>query len=68
MSCSSSKSGIMEIPDVLVVTKADLGPVAVRAVSDLRAALLALDSDATEVIAVSSVAPSIGDRRAGRCA
>ena len=33
------KSGIMEIPDVLVVTKADLGDVAVRARRDLHAAL-----------------------------
>src|SRR5581483_7149057 len=29
------KAGIMEVPDVLVVTKADLGRVATRAVSDL---------------------------------
>jgi GTPase len=54
------KSGIMEIPDVLVVTKADLGQMAGRAVSDLRAALLSLGSDATDVIAVSSVAPRSG--------
>ena len=38
------KSGIMEIPDVLVVTKADLGQVAVRALGDLRAALRSLGS------------------------
>ena len=54
------KSGIMEIPDVLVVTKADLGQVATRAVSDLRAALLSVGSDATEVIAVSSLPPASG--------
>src|SRR3954453_10963051 len=39
------KSGIMEIPDVLVVTKADLGVIATRAVRDLRAALRSLGSD-----------------------
>src|SRR3712207_1888786 len=36
------KSGIMEIPDVLVVTKADLGTAALRARRDLHAALRSL--------------------------
>jgi LAO/AO transport system kinase len=54
------KSGIMEIPDVLVVTKADLGQVAVRTLSDLRSALRSLGADATEVVAVSSVPPTSG--------
>ncbi|MGI8506840.1 MAG: ArgK/MeaB family GTPase, partial [Solirubrobacteraceae bacterium] len=54
------KSGIMEIPDVLVVTKADLGRAATRALSDLRAALRSLGSDGTDVLAVSSVAPPFG--------
>ena len=36
------KSGIMEIPDVLVVTKADLGPIALRSRRDLSAALRSL--------------------------
>lgn len=36
------KSGIIEIPDVFVVNKADLGAVAERAKSDLRAALDAI--------------------------
>jgi LAO/AO transport system kinase len=54
------KAGIMEIPDVLVVTKADLGRVATRAVSDLGAALSSLGSDTTPVLAVSSVAPPSG--------
>jgi LAO/AO transport system kinase len=54
------KAGIMEIPDVLVVTKSDLGRVAQRAVSDLRAALRALGSTETAVVAVSSVAPPAG--------
>ena len=43
------KAGIMEVPDVLVVTKADLGVVATRAVRDLRAALRSLGDRATEV-------------------
>jgi LAO/AO transport system kinase len=54
------KSGIMEIPDVLVVTKADLGRVATRALSDLRAALRSLGSTDTDVLAVSSVSPASG--------
>jgi LAO/AO transport system kinase len=54
------KAGIMEIPDVLVVTKADLGPVATRAVADLHAALQALGSPGTAVVAVSSLAPPSG--------
>jgi LAO/AO transport system kinase len=53
------KSGIMEIPDVLVVTKADLGHVAARARADLEAALRSLDSAST-VVSVSSVAPPAG--------
>jgi LAO/AO transport system kinase len=53
------KAGIMEVPDVLVVTKADLGPVAERAVRDLRAALRAL-GDGAPVVAVSSVHPVSG--------
>jgi LAO/AO transport system kinase len=54
------KSGIMEVPDVLVVTKADLGRVAVRAVSDLQAALLSLGVSDTEVLSVSALAPPVG--------
>jgi LAO/AO transport system kinase len=54
------KAGIMEIPDVLVVTKADLPKLARRAVADLTAALRALGSPPTEVIAVSSIAPTSG--------
>jgi LAO/AO transport system kinase len=53
------KAGIMEVPDVLVVTKADLGPVADRAVRDLRAALRAI-GDRAPVVAVSSVHPVQG--------
>jgi LAO/AO transport system kinase len=54
------KSGIMEIPDVLVVTKADLGQVADRALADLRSALRSLGSGDTAVVAVSSVPPPTG--------
>jgi len=54
------KSGIMEVPDVLVVTKADLGQVAERAMADLAAALSALGSPDTQVLAVSSIAPTSG--------
>jgi len=54
------KSGIMEIPDVLVVTKADLGQVATRALSDLRAALRSLGCADTAVLKVSSVGSGTG--------
>jgi LAO/AO transport system kinase len=54
------KSGIMEIPDVLVVTKSDLGQVAIRALSDLRAALRSLGSHDTPALTVSAVPPPTG--------
>jgi LAO/AO transport system kinase len=54
------KSGIMEIPDVLVVTKADLGQIALRTVRDVSAALRSLGSSATRVLAVSSLPPAQG--------
>jgi LAO/AO transport system kinase len=54
------KSGIMEIPDVLVVTKADLGEPALRARRDLHAALRSLGARSTAVVAVSSVPPPTG--------
>jgi LAO/AO transport system kinase len=54
------KAGIMEVPDVLVVTKADLGAAATRALTDLRAALTALGATDTAVLAVSSIAPARG--------
>jgi LAO/AO transport system kinase len=50
----------MEIPDVLVVTKADLGDVAVRALRDLRAALRALGARDVGVVSVSSIPPVAG--------
>jgi LAO/AO transport system kinase len=54
------KSGIMEIPDVLVVTKADLGTIAMRAKRDVSAALRSLGSSSTKVVAVSSLSPPQG--------
>ncbi|MDQ2761647.1 MAG: ArgK protein [Actinomycetota bacterium] len=54
------KAGIMEVPDVLVVTKADLGRVAMRALSDLRSALRSLGARETAVLSVSSVSPPAG--------
>jgi LAO/AO transport system kinase len=52
------KAGIMEVPDVLVVTKADLSE-AKRSIADLNAALQALGAD-TRVVATSAAAPSSG--------
>ncbi|HVS28766.1 MAG TPA: GTP-binding protein, partial [Solirubrobacteraceae bacterium] len=54
------KAGIMEIPDVLAVTKSDLGDVALRARSDLQSALHSLGSDDTDLVAVSSIPPTQG--------
>ncbi len=54
------KSGIMEIPDVLVVTKGDLGQIAMSTRRDLSAALRSLGSRATPVLAISSLPPAQG--------
>ena len=54
------KAGIMEVPDVLVVTKADLGDIALRARRDLSAALRSLGSRDTKVVSVSSLPPPSG--------
>jgi LAO/AO transport system kinase len=54
------KSGIMEIPDVLVVTKADLGKPALNARRDLSAALRSLGRRSTPALAVSSLPPPSG--------
>jgi LAO/AO transport system kinase len=54
------KAGIMETPDVLVVTKADLGDIAMATRRDLNAALRALRARETRVVAVSSIAPVEG--------
>jgi LAO/AO transport system kinase len=54
------KAGIMETPDVLVVTKSDLGQVATSARRDLVAALRSLGRRGTPVLAVSSLPPASG--------
>jgi LAO/AO transport system kinase len=54
------KAGIMEIPDVLVVTKADLGTIAARTHGDVSAALRALGASTTRVHAVASLPPPRG--------
>jgi LAO/AO transport system kinase len=54
------KSGIMEIPDVLVVTKSDLGEVAISARRDISAALRSLGKRSIPVVNVSSVPPPTG--------
>jgi LAO/AO transport system kinase len=48
------KAGIMEIPDVAVVTKADLGGPARRAAADLRTALSVAEGDSLPVHLCSS--------------
>jgi LAO/AO transport system kinase len=54
------KAGILEIPDVLVVTKADLGQIATSTRRDLSSALRSLGSASTPVLTVSSLAPPTG--------
>ena len=54
------KSGIMETPDVLVVTKSDLGQIATSTRRDLTAALRSLGSRSTRVLGVSALAPASG--------
>jgi LAO/AO transport system kinase len=54
------KAGLMEVPDVLVVSKADLGAVAERAHQDLTAALRVLGAPDTPVIRASSLPPPRG--------
>jgi GTPase len=54
------KAGIMEVPDILVITKADLGNLARRAEHDLQAALGALGAKGTPVLAVSALPPARG--------
>jgi LAO/AO transport system kinase len=54
------KAGIMEVPDLLVVTKADLGEAATRSRRDLGQALKAVGSPKVPVLAVSSVSPPSG--------
>ena len=62
------KAGIMEVPDVLVVTKADMGDAAMRARRDLAAALRAVGSRDTPVVAVSSIPRTVPRSPAARVA
>jgi LAO/AO transport system kinase len=66
------KAGIMEIPEILVVTKADLGPIAQRTARELAAALHTLGSPNADeprlssVVSLSSLQPPEGvDKLAG---
>ncbi|MGI8633051.1 MAG: GTP-binding protein [Solirubrobacterales bacterium] len=54
------KAGVMEVPDILVVTKADLGAPALRSVGDLQAAVGALGITHVPVLSVSTVHPVTG--------
>jgi LAO/AO transport system kinase len=54
------KAGIMETPDVLVVTKADLGQIATRTAQELGASLRSLGATGTRVLAVCSLPPASG--------
>jgi LAO/AO transport system kinase len=54
------KAGIMEVPDVLVLAKADLEGAARRAVADLQAALSTVGAPDTKLCPVSSVPPPTG--------
>ncbi|MGD0198326.1 MAG: GTP-binding protein [Solirubrobacteraceae bacterium] len=54
------KSGLMEVPDVLVVAKADLGAPAFAALGEAKAALRLLGANATQTLAVSALAPTSG--------
>jgi LAO/AO transport system kinase len=54
------KAGIMEVPDVLVLTKADLAGPARRAIADLTAALTTVGAPDTKLCPVSSVPPPTG--------
>jgi LAO/AO transport system kinase len=54
------KSGIMEIPDVLVVTKVDTGKPAMQTLRDVRAALRSVGARDTQALAVSALPPAQG--------
>jgi LAO/AO transport system kinase len=54
------KAGIMEVPDVLFLTKADLAGPARRAIADLTAALTTVGAPDTKLCPVSSVPPPTG--------
>ena len=54
------KSGLMEVPDVLVVTKADIGAPALATLADVQAALRVAGAGETPALLVSATAPPAG--------
>jgi LAO/AO transport system kinase len=54
------KSGLMEIPDLLVVAKGDLGPIAQATLRHARSALREFGAADGEAIAVSAIHPASG--------
>jgi LAO/AO transport system kinase len=54
------KAGVMEVPDVLVVAKADVGAAAQATLAEARAALHLLGADDTATLAVSALPPGVG--------
>lgn len=54
------KAGIMEVPDVLVVAKADVGAAAQATLGDARASLHLLGAEETVALAVSALPPGSG--------
>jgi LAO/AO transport system kinase len=60
------KAGIMEVPDIALVTKADMGPAASRAVADVRGALGLSEAPSTGwQVKVLTVSASKGEGVAG---
>jgi LAO/AO transport system kinase len=54
------KSGLMEVPDLLVVAKADVGGAALATLAEMKAALRVLGAGATPVLATSALPPTTG--------
>jgi LAO/AO transport system kinase len=54
------KAGLMEVPDVLVVAKADVGAAAQTTLGEAQAALRLLGADDTAALAVSALPPGAG--------
>jgi LAO/AO transport system kinase len=54
------KAGVMEVPDLLVVAKADMGATAQATLGDAKAALHLLGADETVAMAVSALPPASG--------
>lgn len=54
------KAGLMEVPDLLVVAKADIGAAAQTTLGEAQAALHLLGADDTAALAVSALPPTAG--------